>query len=361
MTQMRYDIIPRLKSISKNLLDFLVNWLRRHILNTDKLMALGLHRGAEETLARINVQLEQQVKERTQALTAANKILAFEKNQQTLLNQQLQETQAHLVQSEKMASIGVLVTGVAHEINNPLGYIYSNLHSLQHYIETLTQITELAQCLAKQLPQDNCDVQAFRQIELAIDLDSLIIDAAELVKESLEGATRAKRIVQDLRDFSHVDAQELMLFDLEAGMNATLNIVNNEIKYKAKVVKQYGGLKPFECVGSQINQVFMNLLVNAAQAIQDSGLITIRTGYQNSEWLWVEIEDNGIGMSEDIQARIFDPFFTTKPVGQGTGLGLSLSYKIIQDHHGLIEVESVPGRGSRFRIILPVHPPAKAD
>ncbi len=321
---------------------------------------MTVQKQAEETLARINQQLEQQVRERTQALTDANKILEIEKNQQTLLNQQLKEAQAHLVQSEKMASIGLLAAGVAHEINNPLGYIYSNLHSLQNYVETLSQITVVAESLARQLPEDNRDVQAFQKIKQSVDLNFLKVDAADLVKESLEGATRAKRIVQDLRDFSHVDAQELTMFDLEAGMNATLNIVNNEIKYKATVIKDYGGVKPFACVGSQINQVFMNLLVNAAQAIEDAGIIIIRTGYQDPDWLWVEIEDNGIGMSEDIQARIFDPFFTTKPVGKGTGLGLSLSYKIIQDHHGQIEVDSAPGLGSKFRIMLPVHPASSA-
>ena len=319
---------------------------------------MTVQKQAEETLERSNQFLEQQVKERTQALLAANQILEFEKNQQTLLNQQLKETQAHLVQSEKMASIGLLAAGVAHEINNPLGYIYSNLHSLQRYIDTLAQITELAELLALQLPADNPHVQALRVLEQGINLNYLKADAAELVMESLEGATRAKRIVQDLRNFSHVDAHELTLFDLEAGLNATLNIVNNEIKYKAQVIKQYGGVQPFACVGSQINQVFMNLLINAAQAIEEAGLISIRTGYQNPEWVWVEIADNGIGMSPEVQSRIFDPFFTTKAVGQGTGLGLSLSYKIIQDHHGMIEVESTPGVGSKFRIILPVHPPA---
>jgi two-component system, NtrC family, sensor kinase len=318
-------------------------------------MDITTQKQAETALALINLQLEKQVEERTHALTAANKVLEIEKNQQTLLNRQLQEVQAHLIQSEKMASIGQLAAGVAHEINNPLGYIYSNLNSLQQYIRQLTQVAEQAERLAKQLPADNSEVDGFYRLRESIDLEFLKTDAADLVNESLEGATRAKKIVQDLRDFSHIDKQERAMFDLEAGMDATLNIVNNELKYKAEIVKQYSGLKPFECVGAQLNQVFMNLLVNAAQAIADFGKITIRTGYQDADWLWVEIEDTGYGMNEETKARIFDPFFTTKPIGKGTGLGLSLSYKIIEDHQGRIEVVSEPGRGTTFRIVIPVN------
>lgn len=321
-------------------------------------MDITTQKQAEAALAKINLQLEEQVNQRTHALTTANRSLELEKNRQTLLNQQLQETQSYLVQSEKMASIGQLAAGVAHEINNPLGYIYSNLNSLQQYIQELIQVAELAERLTEQLPADNPDIQAYQQLKQSINLDFVKTDAPELVKESLEGATRAKKIVQDLRDFSRIDKQERAMFDLEAGLDATLNIVNNELKFKAEVIKEYAGLKPFECVGTQLNQVFMNLLVNAAQAIQDFGKITIRTGYQNADWLWVEIEDTGQGMDAETQARIFDPFFTTKPIGKGTGLGLSLSYKTIKDHRGNIVVNSEPGRGTIFRINLPVHPAA---
>jgi signal transduction histidine kinase len=288
-------------------------------------------------------------------LLTANQTLEQEKNRQTLLNRQLQEAQTHLIQSEKMASIGQLAAGVAHEINNPLGYIYSNLNNMKRYLQDLIKAADMAETLLQQLPADQADVQAFNQFKKMVDLEFLKQDAVDLVEESLEGASRARKIVQDLRDFSRIDKQERALFDLEAGMDATLNIVNNELKYKAEIIKEYAGLKPFECVGAQLNQVFMNLLVNAAQAIEEFGKIIIRTGYQSPDWLWIEVEDTGQGMSEATKARIFDPFFTTKPVGKGTGLGLSLSYKIIRDHQGRIEVDSTPGQGTRFRIYFPVN------
>lgn len=318
-------------------------------------MDITTQKQAEAALATLNTQLEAQITQRTHALTEANQTLVLEKNRQIQLNQQLQEAQTHLIQSEKMASIGQLAAGVAHEINNPLGYIYSNLNNLKSYIQDLVKVVELAEQLTLQLPVDSAEVAAFNQFKQAADLGFLKQDALDLVDESLEGAARAKKIVQDLRDFSRIDKQERALFDLEAGMDATLNIVNNELKYKAEIVKAYAGLKPFECVGAQLNQVFMNLLVNAAQAIEEFGKIIIRTGYQNADWLWVEIEDTGQGMSEETKYRIFDPFFTTKPVGKGTGLGLSLSYKIIKDHQGRIEVDTQPGQGTRFRIFLPIH------
>jgi hemerythrin-like metal-binding protein/PAS domain S-box-containing protein len=318
-------------------------------------MDITTQKQAETALAELNTELEAQVIQRTQALLTANQTLEQEKNRQTLLNRQLQEAQTHLIQSEKMASIGQLAAGVAHEINNPLGYIYSNLNNMKRYLQDLIKAAEMAETLLQQLPADQADVQAFNQFKKMVDLEFLKQDAVDLVEESLEGASRARKIVQDLRDFSRIDKQERALFDLEAGMDATLNIVNNELKYKAEIIKEYAGLKPFECVGAQLNQVFMNLLVNAAQAIEEFGKIIIRTGYQSPDWLWIEVEDTGQGMSEATKARIFDPFFTTKPVGKGTGLGLSLSYKIIRDHQGRIEVDSTPGQGTRFRIYFPVN------
>lgn len=302
---------------------------------------------------RAEVHLEHLVNQRTKELLEANQLLKAEKNQQLALNRQLKEVQGHLVQSEKMASLGQLAAGVAHEINNPLGYISSNLNTLQQYIDDLFKIVDAGRLVAQQLSENNPAASKFVLLQKTADLDFMRADIPDLVKEALEGATRAKKIVQDLRDFSRIDKQDQSQFDLEAGINATLNIVNNEIKYKAEVIKEFAGVKPFICVGSQINQVILNLLVNAAQAINDFGKIHIRTGYEGDDWTWFEVEDSGQGIPADIQAKIFDPFFTTKPIGKGTGLGLSLSYKIIQDHQGKVDLQSTVGKGTKFRVSLP--------
>jgi hemerythrin-like metal-binding protein len=308
---------------------------------------------AEVALLEINQALEQRVKERTQALTTANQLLEIEKNQQTILNQRLQETQAYLVQSEKMASIGQLAAGVAHEINNPLGYVYSNLNSLKRYVGHLLEVIELAEKLATQQPADNPQAIAFQELKKSIDLAFIKTDALDLLDESIDGALRAKKIVQDLRDFSGIDQPERALYNLEEGLDASLNMLHAELKNKVKIKKEYAGIEPFICVGAELNQVFMNLIINAVQAIDCDGSILLRTSYHETGQVCVEISDTGVGIDAKTQARMFDPFFTTKPVGTGTGLGLSLSYKIIKDHQGQIQVDSELGRGTTVRILLP--------
>lgn len=298
-------------------------------------------------------ELERQVTERTAQLLAANQTLEEEKNWHVLLNRKMAEIQSQLIQSEKMASLGQLAAGVAHEINNPLGYISSNLGTLKQYHDVLLEVLDLANHMAQQLPQDNVDVSALKNLEQKNNMAYIAEDLRDLVVEAQEGANRAKKIVQDLREFSHTDKVERALFDLEGGIEATMNIVHNELKYKAKIIRDFGGVRPFICIGSQINQVIMNLLVNAAQAIEQFGTITIRTGEIGDESIWFEVEDSGQGMVEEIQSKIFDPFFTTKPVGKGTGLGLSLSYRIIQEHQGYIKVHSQAGKGTCFHISLP--------
>ena len=175
-----------------------------------------------------------------------------------------------------------------------------------------------------------------------------------MIAESVDGVKRVKDIVQDLKDFSHVDEAEMHLTDIHAGLDSTLNIVHNEIKYKAEVIKQYGNLPEIECISSQLNQVFMNFLINAAHAIDEHGTITIETGVKDSDWIWISISDTGKGIPKSKIKNIFDPFYTTKPVGQGTGLGLSLSFGIIEKHSGRIEVESTENVGTKFTIWLPV-------
>jgi signal transduction histidine kinase len=189
------------------------------------------------------------------------------------------------------------------------------------------------------------------------DLDFLKDDIGDLVNESLDGLKRVRDIVQSLKDFSHVGATDWQYADLHAGLETTLNIVANEIKYKAVVERRYGQLPEVKCLASQLNQVFMNLLVNAGHAIRERGVITIATGVEN-DWVWVAISDTGCGIAPQNMNRIFEPFFTTKPVGSGTGLGLSLSYSIVNKHGGRIEVDSTPDVGTTFTIRLPLVPPA---
>ncbi|MER2541226.1 MAG: PAS domain S-box protein [Azonexus sp.] len=268
------------------------------------------------------------------------------------LNEQLKNTQNQLLQSEKMASIGQLAAGVAHEINNPIGFINSNLGTLKGYVDELLGIIAAygkADTLIAKQSEIHTAIEALKK---RADLDFLNEDIHTLLSESRDGVNRVTKIVQDLKDFSRIDSADWAPANLEQGLDSTLNIVWNELKFKADIVKEYIGLPPVECLGSQLNQVFMNLLLNAAHAIETRGTITIRTG-SNGENVWVEIADTGKGIPPENLKRIFEPFFTTKPIGKGTGLGLSLAYSIIQKHHGHLEVVSELGSGSCFHIEIP--------
>ena len=250
---------------------------------------------------------------------------------------------------------GQLAAGVAHEINNPVGFVNSNLGTLKTYIGQLFGVIEAYEAAAA--GGDPGQVAAARQ---KADLDFLREDLPSLLVESQEGLGRVTKIVQDLKDFSRVDQAEFQLADLNTALESTLNVVWNEVKYKAEVIRELGDIPEVECVPAQINQVFMNLLVNAAQAIETRGRITIRSGVDHGH-IWFELADTGKGMTPEIRKRIFEPFFTTKPVGKGTGLGLSISYDIIvKKHRGRFDVTSTPGEGTTFKLWLPIKGPEKA-
>jgi two-component system NtrC family sensor kinase len=272
----------------------------------------------------------------------------------TVLNARLDETNNKLLQSEKLASIGQLAAGVAHEINNPIGFVSSNLNSLAGYVKDLLAIDAAYQDIEEghggALPNA---FERVRQIKSDADYDFMISDIHHLLDESREGLGRVRKIVQDLKDFSHVGDTGWQRVDLHEGLESTLNIVWNEIKYKAEVDRDYADLPQIFCIPSQINQVFMNLLVNAAQAIAAHGHIVLRSGHDELT-AWFEVQDDGAGIAPENIKNIFEPFFTTKAVGQGTGLGLSLSWAIIQRHQGRIEVRPAPGQGTIFRITLPI-------
>lgn len=266
---------------------------------------------------------------------------------QQQLNAKLEDAQVQLIQSEKMASIGQLAAGIAHEINNPIGFINANMGTLKSYMEDLFKLVatyEQAQVTTH---------PAVRAARSAIDYDLIREDFPVLIRETEDGISRVVKIVRDMREFSHIDDNAWQRVNLHVGLESTLNVVWNEIKYKAAVVREYGKLPEVECLPGQINQVVMNLLVNAAHAIEQRGRITLRTGADDRQ-AWFEIEDDGSGIAPEHLSRIFDPFFTTKPVGKGTGLGLSLVYGIVKKHDGNIDVESTLGVGTRIRVSLPL-------
>jgi signal transduction histidine kinase len=273
------------------------------------------------------------------------------------MNRQLGAAQDQLVQAEKMASIGQLAAGVAHEINNPIGFIFSNIGTLDRYLRDLFKVLAAYEACEPGMGDARAR-QSMAMLRREVELDYLKEDIPMLMSETREGIERVRKIVQDLKDFSHVDVNpDWEWADLHKGIESTLNIVNNEIKYKAEVLREYGELPPVRCLASELNQVFMNLLVNAAHAItRERGTIVVRTRSGDGK-VWIDIEDDGCGITPENLPRIFDPFFTTKPVGKGTGLGLSLAYGIVKKHGGFIDVTSDPGHRTRFRVTLPVEQP----
>ena len=269
----------------------------------------------------------------------------------------LNGAQDKLLQSEKLASIGQLAAGVAHEINNPIGYVHSNLGSLQEYLRSLFTLIEAYE-RALRAPDPKALIGEIDDIRNRTDIDFISRDLPQLMAESREGIERVTRIVRDLKDFSYSDRSESWkLVDLHAGLESTINIIWNELKYKVTLERHYGELPLVECLPSELNQVYMNLLLNAGQAIIERGTITVSTGCEGVGQVWIAFKDSGSGIPADLLQRIFDPFFTTKPVGSGTGLGLSISYSIINKHHGRIDVDSTPGQGATFRIVLPARQP----
>ncbi|MBD2497444.1 ATP-binding protein [Nostoc sp. FACHB-280] len=296
-------------------------------------------------------ELEDRVEERTSEL-------------KTTLSE-LQRTQAQAIQNEKMSSLGQLVAGVAHEINNPVNFIHGNITHLSDYIQSLVQILHLYQ--ERYLDEDP-EIQALAE---EIDLDFMIADLDKILPSMKMGTERIRNIVLSLRNFSRMDEADFKTVDVHEGIESTLLILQYRLKEKqdypgVEVIRDYGNLPLVECFAGQLNQVLMNILVNAMDALEESFLnsqnptakkpqITIRTSAFGTQWIEIAIADNGPGMSEQVKHRIFDPFFTTKPVGKGTGMGMAISYQIITEkHHGKLDCVSKPGEGTEFKIQIPV-------
>jgi PAS domain S-box-containing protein len=278
---------------------------------------------------------------------------------------EMRHLQRQVLQAEKMASIGQLAAGVAHEINNPMGFIHANLFQMAEYISDLRRVWAQVEQLQKCVEQGDADEgqeasERLTSLAEEVDVEFVLGDLAKAIRESQEGSERIRHIVHDLRDFSYQDTGERVLADINQCLESTANIVWPMMKHLVVLEKQYHDLPALNCYPMQLKQVFMNLLVNAHQAIEEklgddgeTGRIQLRTEHRGDQ-IVVTVADTGAGIAPGNLDRIFDPFFTTKKVGSGTGLGLSTSYSIVQRHGGAIRVESTPGRGTTFRVLLPV-------
>ncbi len=291
------------------------------------------------------------------------------------VHSELAETQGQLLQSEKLASIGQLAAGVAHEVNNPIGFITSNLSTLSDYVRDVREVMEalvtvrqaadrcvespesdIVKSAAAPVAEFRAATQAVDDTMKRLDFQYVLEDLDDLLSESIEGTKRVRMIVQDLRDFSHVDAAELGDEDVNTLLDKTISVIASELKYKVELVRDYDDDARILCFGGRLGQVFLNVLMNGVQAIANHGTITLRTR-KVADHLHVEIQDTGAGIPPEILNRIYDPFFTTKDVGEGTGLGLNVVHNIIENHGGHIQVESVLGKGTLFRFVLPVSGP----
>jgi two-component system NtrC family sensor kinase len=308
--------------------------------------------------------VEAQVAQRTSELTAANREL-----ESTLAD--LKKAQSNLIQAEKMSSLGQLVAGIAHEINNPVNFIHGNLTYLRRYIKELMTFIEVVLECQPELTEVVAD-----KLDEEIDLEFVQTDLPKLIKSMEVGTSRIRNIVLSLRNFSHMDEAELKFVDIHQGIDDTLLILAHRLKfqfglYEIQVIKDYGDLPLINCYGGQLNQVLINVLANAIDALEESvqkidppypvcpchqPYIKIETRLINSGWVQIKVSDNGLGVPEEIQSQIFDPFFTTKPVGKGTGMGMAISYQIIvEKHKGYLEFTSTPDQGTEFVIKIPVN------
>jgi signal transduction histidine kinase len=310
--------------------------------------------------AQLYSNLEEKVTQRTQELNENNLHL-----EQTL--HELKATQSQLIQTEKMSSLGQMVAGIAHEINNPVNFIYANIEHASNYIESIINLLNIYQ---QEYPCPSATIEKYRQDN---DFDFVIQDLPRILDSMMVGSERIRKIILSLRNFSRLDESAIKSVDIHEGIDSTLMILETRFQEKLGyssnvIIKKYGDIPLVRCYASQMNQVFMNIISNAIDVLKqrqenlsttelknNPSQIIIRTKIINNNWVQVSIKDNGMGINPEIKQRIFDPFFTTKPVGEGTGLGLSISYQIVVEKHGgVLDCISAPGKGTEFIIEIPI-------
>jgi signal transduction histidine kinase len=315
----------------------------------------------KEIIKEKNKQLEEEIFKRK---TAEKNLYEYNKNLESIVLKKTQNlekalkrlkiAQSQLVQSEKMASIGQLSAGIAHEINNPLGFIKTNFASLQQYADETVRLLQEYENLESTDPEDfSKAVEKIHRIKKEMDFDFIKEDLQSIFSETKEGIERILSIITDLKFFAHKEKDEKVAVDIHQCIDSTLNVIHNEIKYKAEVVKDYSALPKIKCYPQRVNQIITNLIINAAQSIEKTGTITIRTYIENN-YCVIKISDTGEGIPDHIKDKIFDPFFSTKPVGKGTGLGLHVVYDLVKKHDGKIKLESEVNKGTSFFIYLPL-------
>lgn len=321
---------------------------------------LQQQKSANEKLESYSQSLEQEVSSRTQELQEKNDHL-----RQVI--EELHRTQTQMVQSEKMSSLGQLVAGVAHEINNPVNFIHGNLEHLNSYTQDLLKLLQLYE---QAVPQPSATLQKTLD---ELDLEFMTEDLQKILQSMRIGTSRIREIVLSLRNFSRLNEADFKVVDIHEGLDSTLLILQHRLKPRAErpeiqIIREYSDLPPVECYPGQLNQVFMNLLTNAIDALEEANqgrspqamsenpnTIRIKTQLVEKDWVSIDISDNGTGIPEAVRSRLFDPFFTTKPIGKGTGLGLSISYQIVVDKHGgQMNCDSLPGQGTTFSIRIPL-------
>ncbi|RCJ39633.1 histidine kinase [Nostoc minutum NIES-26] len=341
-----------------------------HDQTVDLIFTIKAKNNALEDIKKLTDELIQRQSELEKALQVQESLAKIAATQAQDLEQalkELQQTQSQLIQTEKMSSLGQLLAGVGHEINNPVNFIYGNLKYINEYTQNLLSLIKLYQ---KIYQQDSIQIQALLN---TFDLEFIIEDLPKILSSMEVGASRICEIVKTLRNFSRLDRAEMKLVDIHEGIDSTLLILQHRLQAKSQqqsieVIKEYSDIPLVECYAGQMNQVFMNILNNAIDALhqhdqnrsqeeiqQNPSRIIIRTQVQNQQRLLISIKDNGSGITEKVRTKLFDPFFTTKPVGKGTGLGLSISYQIVVDKHGgKLECISTPKEGAEFVIEIPL-------